>query len=306
MAKTSKIFYGLVGVLLILIAGLIYAIVQQRQSTYRTHLKEQLDLDGRRIEVISEKARVVTRQIPMLKERLASLQQRWQQVQGRMYRPEDSAEIEGILKQIAGNAQLEFVGLEPGSVEDTGNFREHVLNIRMSGNQTNLPAWADAFFKQRRLAKLDRISVISPDLQFQKFKLKATVRYFEPKDPAQLVPGQIPLERFDVPLNYLTNSEDASDPVYGKSLEQTKQKATELNGLKTELDEAGKLEKQIAVLEKLLAAERALEDQLRSNRNTALQNLPTLYIRVRNSPVGSAALLLTGNDVKFPELAGDE
>lgn len=306
MARTSKLFYALIGVLLIVIAGLLFAIHAQRQTTHQSHLKEQLELDGRRMDLVSEKARRVTSQMPSLKERVEQLQGRWQQVQGRLFHPGDQPEIEATIKQSVASAGLELVDIEASSVEPQEAFKGHVFNIRMTGNMTSLPAWAESFYRQRRMVRLDRVSVVSPDLRFQKFKLRATVRYFEPLDPAQLVPGEFPMNRLDIPLSYVSPDDQESDPVFGQTLQATRQKAEALAGLKNDLSEAAKLEKQIAGLEKLLAGVKALEDQVRSNRALALQNLPTLYIRVRNSPVGSAAMLIQGNDVKFPELAGDE
>ncbi len=306
MAKSSRLFHIAVITLVIAIIGLVAAIYFQRQSASRAQLKERLLLDGQRIEAISEKAKLITPHIPMLEQQAQTLEQQFQGVVGRLYKETDRPAIESFLNQIARTSQLDLAGIEDVTVEEGPLFKEHVLNVRMTGPMKNLPVWADKFFSQEKIVRVDRVSVVSPDYKFQKVKLKATIRLFEPNDPMTVAPGEIDFDRFGVDLSYVPPDADTEDPEYGAALREARSKAEELDALKKDLASAEILERKIAGLQKLLAGTQSLVNEMETNRRTVMENLPTLYIRVRNSPLGSAALTVQGDQVRFPEIAGDD
>jgi len=306
MVRTSKLFHVLIGGLLLVIIGLTAAIFLQRQEGDKALLKARLLLDGKRMEVIAERARMVSQQLPTLKEQNEGVKERWKQVQGRTYQPTDRAELESVLSQIATGAQLKIVRFEDQAVREGPLFREHEFLVRLSGPMTNLPAWAEAFYKQRRLGLIDRISVVSPDYLFQKVRITVLVHYFEARDPATILAAPIPIEKFDVPLTYLGNQETPADPVYGETLVRVREKVSTLSTLRGELKIAGQLEKQIAGTQQLVEAWKAVEEKARANRRTTLEHLPALYLQVRNSPLGSVAMLVQEGNVRFVEVAGDE
>lgn len=306
MVKTSKLFHASVAFLVFLILGLVAAIYYQRRTINESQLMERLQLDGRRMDVISDKARMVTPHIPILKEKSADLQARYDQLRDRLYDPKQRPALESFLNQITRTSQLDLSGIEDVSIDEKPAFREHVLNVRMYGPMTNLPVWANKFFQQKTLARIDRISVISPDYKFQRVRLKATIRYFEPQDLSKIMPDGIDLERFNIDLSYISDSEDKADSEYGKAIADAKEKASALATLRQELAGAQNLENQIYGLDKLVSDTGALIQGVETNRTTVLENLPTLYIRARNSPLGSAALLVQGGEARFPEVTGDD
>ncbi len=306
MAKTSKLFQITVVTLVLLIIALVAAIYLQRRAVDRAQLKERLLLDSQRLDAISEKAKLVTPHLPELKERAQALEEAFKKWQPRFYTDMDRPAVESFLNQITRTSQFELLGIEDVAVDENALFKEHVMNVRMRGPAKNLPVWANKFFSQQKLAHIDRISVISPDYKFQNVKIKVTLRYFEPRDVMQVAPDKIDLDRFGVDLSYVPPDADPDDPEYGEVLERTLNQARALDAMKKELADADVHERKIAGLQKLLREAQRLAESVASNRDLVLENLPTLYVRVRNSPLGSAALVVHGDTVTFPEIAGDD
>jgi len=306
MAKPSKLFPRLAGVLVLIIIALSVAIVHQRQAGEKARLKARLEQDERRMEVLSGKAETITEHVANLRLHNQGLEERWVAAQPLLYSRENRPQIESFLGDAAVAANLTLTTVEEVSVDETETYLEHVLNIRMEGPMRNIPAWADRFFRQPRLVLVDRIAIVSPDYLFRKVRIKATIRYFQPRDPEQIIPNSFPVERFEVPLDYLTAETDASDPVYGQAMASAQAQSKSLSDMHDELEEAARLEKRYAALTKLLIRLRSLQEEVRDCQNAVLENLPTLYLRVRNSPLGSVAMVISGESPRFPEITVDD
>lgn len=305
MGNSSRLFYILVGVLALLIMGLSGAIYSQRQAAAQAETLQRLEADVQRLALVTERADAIVRQLPDLKLSRDAAAEQSKKTEGRVYKADNRTAFEALVSQVASAGRFDVTKIDSAGVQDSGPFREMTFTVQMLGPISGVSAWTEALFRQRMIILVDGISVTSPDSQLQRARVKATVRVFEPKPIDTILGTPFAPATLDIPLDYLQDK-NPEDSVYGTAMKDAQQKAEHLNGLKATVVEAAKVESELAGYTAIAEGIKKLEEQTKVNRKQILDNLSTLFSRLQKSQVGSAALLIQGGNVRFPEVTPDE
>ena len=305
MGRSKKLFYVLAGSMIVVIVGLGIGVIIQKRAVGQAELRNRIAFDEKKMILIEKKAGPITAQIPLLLQRADALNDEWQRERTRLFSDEAWPDIESFLGRIAKQSGFQLVAIEKGPVSDFESFRTHLFDIRMVGPMRNIPRWVELFYGQEYPVLVDRISAVTPEHQYDKVKIKATVRYFEPQDPEQIVTETMPMEPFTISLNYAKPT-GADGSLYEDALARAKEQQKHLQKLHNELRETRRLEKRIQALTSLLETLRGIDTNKEINRQVILDNLSTLYLRVQKSPLGSIALMVDGTKVLFPEVNLDD
>ena len=305
MGNSSRTFYILVAAFAILIMGLSFAIYQQRESTAQAAILGRLQTDEQHLTLLAERTAQVTASAEALRSLLDTSEAQFKKIDPRLFHADDKKALEALFSQVASAGRLDVTAVQTEPDKDDGAFTVHTYQVRMQGPMNGLPAWAEAVFRQRPLMLVDRVSVVSPEYQFQRVKIKATVRVFEAKAADAIVGQPLTAPELEVKLDYL-EGKSVDNAVYGATMKSVQEKSQALSAQKDALIEASREERAQAGYTQLLAQFNELDALAKANRKQILDAFPTLYSRVQKSPLGSAAVLVQGKEVRFPEVTVDD
>lgn len=305
MGNSSRTFYILVAVFALLIMGLSFAIYQQRESTAQAAILARLQTDEQHLTLLTERTSQVTSSAEALRTLLTTSETQFKKIEPRLFHTDDKKALESLFSQVASAGRLDVTAVQSDPDKEDGAFIVHTWQVRMQGPMNGLPAWAEAIFRQRPLLLVDRVSVVSPEYQFQRVKIKATIRVFEAKAAESILGQPLTAADLDVKLDYL-EGKSADNAVYGPTMKSVQDKAQALAAQKDALIEASREERAQAGYTQLLAQFNDLDALSKANRKQILDAFPTLYSRVQKSPLGSAAVLVQGKEVRFPEVTVDD
>lgn len=287
---------------IIVLSGAIY---QQREAASASAVLAHLQADEQHLALLMERSAQVTSSSAGLKALLDESETQFKKLEPRLYRPDDKKALDALFSQVASAGRLDVTNIAEDPVGEQGAFKVHTFQVRMQGPMNGLAAWTEAVFRQKTLMLVDRVSVVSPEYQFSRVKLKATIRVFESKAPDSIVGTPLNASDLETKLDYL-EGKSADDPVYGATMKSVQEKAAALSAQKDVLVEASRQERTQAGYTQLLAEFADLDAQARSNKKQVADALPTLYSRVQKSTLGSAAILIQGKEVRFPEVTVDD
>lgn len=305
MANSSKLFYALVALLVLIIGGLSLGIFQQRQASEQITSQTKLEAEKQALTLLADQSRVIVEKLPELKTRTEEGRQQLDASAKKRFLPADRAALETVLKQAALAARLEPGKFESSGTSPSGAFIAHTFSLKMVGALNALPAFIDALSRSTMLIQVAQVGVNAPDFKLARVKLTAMVRVFEAKDPAAIAGPTLPEARLSVDTAW-HQSMSGEDPVYGQALKDVDALAAQVNERLAQVKEAAGLEKQLMGVETILAELKALETGTKRNRRLAVDGLPALYARVQSSPLGSVAMVISDQKVSYPETAGDD
>lgn len=305
MANSSRTFYILVAGLAASVAVLATSFYLQRQAAAESYLTARLDADVQRLTLLDERTKPLLEKQADVLARRESLAADFAKREPRLFKPEDAKSLEAMFAQVASAARFDVEKVESGGTNTTEAFKEHVYHIRMLGSIGGIAAWADAVARQNKLVVIDRISVVSPEYQVNRARIKGTVRVFEPLAPEKVGGDEFPASRLDVPLDYQADKDPASAS-YGDKLTAVRTLSQTLTDRKPALLEAAKEERLLMGYTKLVEGLNRADAEAKTNRRLVVDKLPTLVSRFQTSTLGSAALLISAGEARFPEVATDD
>lgn len=310
MAKRSRIFM-ISAVLLVLVdLGLAAGLVFQRQQSSTAHDRVLLEAEKSQLAERLTVARAIEQRLPDLEARFVDLRARRQEIEPRLYVPAQQSRVEAILTDLmqqpggkAAGAQIQRI--VTSVTDEVPPLREHTFEVYAYGRMTVLPLFADGFFAEPRLGVLTRFAASSADFRFRDLEMVVRAHHYEVVIPEDAGPSEKEVEgSFDVVVpgaEQAHNNAGLAD--LAAEIDTTR---AALTSLKPALVKAANLEAQIRLHEQLVAEFQALSQRSRDNKLIVEDNLPKLYLRVRNSPLGGAALLIEGDKVTFPDYTGEE
>lgn len=306
MAQASKTFNILIGILIASIIGLAGAVYSQKKNLERTEMKIALEKDLQKMSTIVQNAEKIKKQMPTLDSKFKDVEKQWIAIQNRFYNSKDKLAYEESLKNCSSQARLTLQSIETSTSSTIEGFKIHEFSIKMVGSLTNIPIWADCFFKAKKYGVIKKISASSPEYQFNNVNINAVLNMFEPVDPVEASHGKFPTSDLEVKTTYPIMGATTSDPVYGSIMQEVENKGKQLEVVKQDLLKTSELEAKTAGWEKQLAESKSIDSKTNSNKKIVSENLPKLFVKVKTSQLGSAAMLVKENEAKFPETAGDE
>lgn len=310
MGGRSPIFLIAAVLLLAVNVGLGYAVVHQRDEAALTRdealLKGQLAQLTERLEV----AKAIDATLPTLSAELARLQSQFRAVEPSLYTPDRQSAVEARLSQLATSARgrgpaMTVDRIDVRITDERPPLREHTFNVHLRGKLTLLPAMADEFYQDPSLALISRYAAVSPDMRFQDLDMVLRVHYYQADFTKLDMPKEeLILSPFEATVA-LTDTAEV-DPRLVELRTQVAEARGALTALRPKLLQAAELEAKIKQYEKVSKQVEELRIRREQAETLARENLPKLYLRIRNSPLGGAALAIEGGAATFPNYGGDE
>jgi len=310
MGGRSRIFLAAAVVLLALNLGLAYAVVQQRDQATLSRDQAILELQLSQLQERLDVAKAVDSKLPEFKTTLSQLQSSFRAIESRLYNPEDQSVIEGNLTRMATSPRGRGPGMGVDRIStrvtgETPPIRKHTFSVHLRGKMTLLPAFSEEFYNDPMLANVSRFAAMSPDMRFRDMDMVVRAHYYEADLDENPGPSEKEiLEPFDTTIT-ATGSAD-TDPRLSALRTQVAEARGAIQALHPKLIEAASLDAKIAQYKIAMDQYETLVAKRGTYKDLATENLPKLYLRVRNSPLGGAALNISGDKVTFPDYAGDE
>ncbi|MFM7201419.1 MAG: type 4a pilus biogenesis protein PilO [Myxococcota bacterium] len=305
MANSSRTFYIIVGGLAASVAVLASSLYFQRQAAAESYLAARLDADIQRLTLLDERTKPLIEKQAEVQARRESLAAEFAKRESRLYKADEQKALEAMFSQVASAARFDVEKIENGGTNTTDAYKEHVFHIRMLGPIGGISAWAEAVNRQNKVVVIDRISVVSPEYQTSRARIKGTVRVFEALTPEKVGGEEFPATRLDIALDYQADKDPASVP-YGEKLTTVRTLAQSLGERKPALIAAAQEERLLSGYTKLVDGLNKADAEAKTNRKLVVDKLPTLASRFQTSTLGSAALLISAGEARFPEVAVDD